>query len=97
MILIPAPGAPSFLSNHKYNYAVEGVVSVFLTGADKQETNVKLSGQATVSALGNCGYVLRVPNLQISGPDGKVSKSTIIYVLYVDLKEDIEQRGCLLE
>lgn len=67
-----AASSPTFLANHKYSYGVEGVVSVYLTGADKQETGVKLQGQVTVSALGNCAHVLKIQNLVISGPDGKV-------------------------
>ncbi|CAG9133770.1 unnamed protein product [Plutella xylostella] len=65
------PSGASFLAGHKYNYAVEGVVSIYLSGADKQETSVKLLGQVSVSALGNCAHVLKVNNLVISGPGGK--------------------------
>ncbi|XP_013192546.1 apolipophorins isoform X2 [Amyelois transitella] len=62
---------PTFLNGHKYNYGVEGTVSIYLTGADKQETGVKLLGQATVTGVGNCVNELVVQNLAISGPDGK--------------------------
>ncbi|XP_063370071.1 apolipophorins isoform X1 [Cydia amplana] len=66
-----SPSGPTFLNGHKYNYGVEGTVSIYLTGADKQETSVKLLGQVSVAVLGNCAHVLRVQNLVISGPDGK--------------------------
>ncbi|KAI8425854.1 hypothetical protein MSG28_011618 [Choristoneura fumiferana] len=66
-----ASSSPTFLNGHKYNYGVEGTVSIYLTGADKQETSVKLLGQVSVASLGNCAHVLRVQNLVISGPDGK--------------------------
>ncbi|XP_049881562.1 apolipophorins [Pectinophora gossypiella] len=66
-----SPTAPSFLSGHSYNYGVEGTVSIYLTGADKQETSVKLLGQVAVTAVGNCVNELKVQNLVISGPDGK--------------------------
>ncbi|RVE54932.1 hypothetical protein evm_000299 [Chilo suppressalis] len=61
----------TFLTGHKYNYGVEGTVSIYLTGADKQETSVKLLGQVTVTSIGNCVNELKVQNLVISGPDGK--------------------------
>ncbi|GBP78977.1 Apolipophorins [Eumeta japonica] len=64
-------GSPAYLTGHKYSYSVDGDVSVYLTGADQQETGVKLSAQVTVSALGNCAHVLRVQNLIITGPGGK--------------------------
>ncbi|XP_053619006.1 apolipophorins isoform X2 [Plodia interpunctella] len=63
--------APTFLNGHKYNYGVEGIVSIYLTGADKQETGLKLLGQATVTSVGNCVNELVVQNLAISGPDGE--------------------------
>lgn len=63
--------APTFLNGHKYNYGVEGTVSIFLSGADKQETSVRLLGQVSVTAIGNCVNELTVQNLAISGPDGK--------------------------
>lgn len=66
-----SPSAPSFLSGHSYNYGVEGTVSIYLTGADKQETSVKLLGQVSVTSIGNCVNELKVQNLAISGPDGK--------------------------
>ncbi|XP_026318173.1 apolipophorins-like [Hyposmocoma kahamanoa] len=66
-----SPTSPTFLNGHKYNYGVEGTVSIFLTGAEKQETSVKLLGQVSVAALGNCVNELVVQNLVISGPDGK--------------------------
>ncbi|CAH0764921.1 unnamed protein product [Diatraea saccharalis] len=61
----------TFLTGHKYNYGVEGTVSIYLTSADKQETSVKLVGQAVVTSIGNCVNELRVQNVLISGPDGK--------------------------
>ncbi|KAH9637818.1 hypothetical protein HF086_017596 [Spodoptera exigua] len=67
-----APTTQSFLNGHKYNYGVEGTVTVFLTGASNQETSVKLLGQVSVSSVGNCVHELAVQNLVISGPDGKV-------------------------
>ncbi|XP_050357243.1 apolipophorins [Nymphalis io] len=63
--------APTFLNGHKYTYGVEGSVSVYLTGAEKQETNVKIFGQVSVTAAGNCVLSLKVNSLAISGPDGK--------------------------
>ncbi|XP_045779870.1 apolipophorins [Maniola jurtina] len=61
----------TFLNGHTYNYAVEGTVKVYLTGGDKQETNVKIFGQVSVTAYGNCELSLKVNSLAISGPDGK--------------------------
>lgn len=84
MLSIAATG-PSFLSNHKYNYAVEGLVKIYLTGSEKQETSVKLTSQVSVAAQGNCGYVLRVQNLQISGPDGKVETVYYKFSIYFNL------------
>lgn len=49
---------------------------MFLTGADKQETTVKIFGQVAVSAYGNCELGLKVNSLAISGPDGKVDITT---------------------
>ncbi|XP_038219067.1 apolipophorins [Zerene cesonia] len=66
-----SPSSPSFLNGHTYNYGVEGTVSVYLTGANKQETNVKVFGQVAVTALGNCAHALKVNALAISGPGGK--------------------------
>ncbi|XP_047037209.1 apolipophorins isoform X1 [Helicoverpa zea] len=66
-----SPTTQSFLNGHKYNYGVEGTVTIFLNGASNQETSVKLLGQASVSAVGNCVHELSVQNLVISGPDGK--------------------------
>ncbi|KAJ8705174.1 hypothetical protein PYW07_011001 [Mythimna separata] len=66
-----SPTTQSFLNGHKYNYGVEGVVTVYLTGASNQETSVKLLGQVSVSSVGNCVHELAVQNLVISGPDGK--------------------------
>ncbi|XP_039760975.1 apolipophorins [Pararge aegeria] len=63
--------APTFLNGHTYNYAVEGEVRVYLTGADKQETTVKIFGQVAVTAYGNCELSLKINSLAISGPDGK--------------------------
>ncbi|VVC87559.1 unnamed protein product [Leptidea sinapis] len=63
--------SPSFLNGHTYNYGVEGTVSVYLSGAERQETNVKIFGQVSVTALGNCAHSLKVTALAISGPDGK--------------------------
>lgn len=76
----PAPTLQQFAQGQKYNYVVEGTVNIFLTGSpDKQETGIKLLGQASVTAIGNCGYELAVQNLAISGPDGKVWKYTNIF------------------
>ncbi|XP_022112947.2 apolipophorins [Pieris rapae] len=61
----------TFLNGHTYTYGVEGTVSVYLTGAEKQETNVKIFGQVSVTALGNCAHSLKVNSLAISGPNGK--------------------------
>ncbi|KAJ0171016.1 hypothetical protein K1T71_013215 [Dendrolimus kikuchii] len=61
----------AFQNGQKYNYAVEGTVTIYLTGADKQETSVKLLGQVSVTALGNCAHELAVQTLGLSGPDGK--------------------------
>ncbi|CAK1546590.1 unnamed protein product [Leptosia nina] len=63
--------APGFLNGHTYTYGVEGTVSVYLTGVEKQETNVKIFGQVSVTALGNCAHALKVNSLAISGPNGK--------------------------
>ncbi|KAJ8707317.1 hypothetical protein PYW08_010569 [Mythimna loreyi] len=70
-----SPTTQSFLNGHKYNYGVEGVVSIYLTGASKQETSVKVLGQVSVSSVGNCVHELAVQNLVISGPDGKKYQS----------------------
>ncbi|XP_022837131.1 apolipophorins isoform X2 [Spodoptera litura] len=70
-----SPTTQSFLNGHKYNYGVEGTVTVFLTGASNQETSVKLLGQVSVSSVGNCVHELAVQNLVISGPDGKKHQS----------------------
>ncbi|CAH0599019.1 unnamed protein product [Chrysodeixis includens] len=70
-----SPTIQSFLNGHKYNYGVEGTVTIFLTGASSQETNVKLLGQVSVTAVGNCVHELAVQNLVISGPDGKKHQS----------------------
>ncbi|CAB3232890.1 unnamed protein product [Arctia plantaginis] len=66
-----SPTSQTFLSGHKYNYGVEGTVSIYLTGASNQETSVKLLGQVSVAAVGNCVHELTVQNLVIGGPDGK--------------------------
>ncbi|XP_037295541.1 apolipophorins isoform X2 [Manduca sexta] len=63
--------SPSFAAGQKYNYGVEGTVSVYLTGADNQETSLKMLGQASVSAISNCELELSVHNMVLSGPDGK--------------------------
>lgn len=70
-----SPTTESFLNGHKYNYGVEGTVNIYVTGADKQETSVKLLGQVSVTALGNCAHELTVQNLVISGPNGKKYQS----------------------
>lgn len=70
-----SPTTQSFLSGHKYNYGVEGTVTIYLTGASNQETSVKLLGQVTVASVGNCVHELAVQNLVISGPDGKKHQS----------------------
>ncbi|XP_041983389.1 apolipophorins [Aricia agestis] len=61
----------SFAPGQTYRYDVDGTVSVYLAGADKQDTSVKILGQVSVSSAGNCAMVLKVNNLAISGPDGK--------------------------
>ncbi|RVE43134.1 hypothetical protein evm_012213 [Chilo suppressalis] len=71
MLVVSVGSTTTFLTGHKYNYGVEGTVSIYLTGADKQETSVKLLGQVTVTSIGNCVNELKVQNLVISGPDGK--------------------------
>ncbi|KPI95250.1 Apolipophorin [Papilio xuthus] len=63
--------SPTFLPGHTYNYGVDGAVSVYVTGAEKQQTGVKIFGQVSVSGQGNCGYSLKVNSMTISGPDGK--------------------------
>ncbi|XP_072946075.1 apolipophorins [Epargyreus clarus] len=63
--------SPGFLNGHTYNYGVDGSVSVYLSGASGKESTVKIFGQVSVTALGNCAHVLNVKNLAIAGPDGK--------------------------
>ncbi|KAL0810218.1 hypothetical protein ABMA28_011000 [Loxostege sticticalis] len=87
--------ATTFLNGHKYNYGVEGTVSVYLSGADNKETSVKLLGQVTVNSVGDCVNELSVQNLAISGPDGKKYPSPpgiekpVLFALY-DGKTDSE-------
>lgn len=69
-----ASSSPGFLNGHTYNYGVDGSVSVYIGGADGKETTLKIFGQVSVTALGNCAHVLNVKNLAIAGPDGKVTK-----------------------
>ncbi|CAH2098987.1 unnamed protein product [Euphydryas editha] len=70
-IISSASSGPTFIPGNKYTYGVEGSVSVYLTGAEKQETNVKIFGQVSVTSAGNCVLSLKVNSLAISGPDGK--------------------------
>ncbi|XP_075987202.1 retinoid- and fatty-acid binding glycoprotein apolipophorin isoform X2 [Anticarsia gemmatalis] len=70
-----SPTTQAFLNGHKYNYGVEGTVTIYVTGASNQETSVKLLGQVSVAAVGNCVHELAVQNLVISGPDGKKHQS----------------------
>ncbi|CAH2060387.1 unnamed protein product, partial [Iphiclides podalirius] len=63
--------SPTFLDGHTYNYGFDGAVSIYVTGAEKQETGVKIFGQVSVTALGNCALALKVNSMTISGPDGK--------------------------
>lgn len=49
------------------------MISVQLAGADAQETKLQVNGAAEVSTDGNCNYVLRLPKLSVTGPDGKRS------------------------
>ncbi|KOB75992.1 Apolipophorin protein [Operophtera brumata] len=70
------PATPGLAANTKYNYGLEGTVAVYLTGSsDNKEAKVKLVGQVSVTALGNCGHELAVQSLVISGPDGKKYQS----------------------
>ncbi|KAM3956905.1 retinoid- and fatty-acid binding glycoprotein apolipophorin isoform 2-T2 [Aphomia sociella] len=70
--LVCRGSATTFSKGDKYNYGVEGTVSIFLTGgADKQETGVKLLGQVSVTSVDRCINELTVNNLVISGPEGK--------------------------
>ncbi|XP_028026671.1 apolipophorins isoform X1 [Bombyx mandarina] len=70
-----SPAGPTFQAGQTYNYGVEGSVTIFLSGADNQETGVKLLGQVSVTALDNCNYQLDVQKLSVSGPDGKKYES----------------------
>ncbi|CAG5023066.1 unnamed protein product [Parnassius apollo] len=66
-----SPSSQTFLNGHTYNYGVDGIVAIYVTGAEKQKTEVKLFGQVSVTALGNCALALKVNVLTIAGPDGK--------------------------
>jgi hypothetical protein len=68
------PGSQSaFQKDNTYTYFLDGNAKVFLSGADNQETGVKITAQATVVGLGNCAQLLKISSLMITGPDGTVS------------------------
>lgn len=68
-------GKLNYQSGQQYSYNIESTVAVALAGADAQETNLHITGQANVNGLsGDCQYSLRLQNVVVTGPDSTKTK-----------------------
>lgn len=55
-----------------YSYKLEGNSVTKLTGATGDQSKVGITADVQVSLLSSCEHVLKVTNVQVSGPDAKV-------------------------
>lgn len=55
-----------------YSYGIDSTVTIYLSGNDKQETQVRIQGSANIFVGGNCDYAMKLNQLTITKPDGKV-------------------------
>ena len=64
----------SFQDGTVYKYQFEGSTVTTLPGVQNDVTKLSVTGTAEVSAQGQCAFVLKLSNVNIQGPDGKVTR-----------------------
>lgn len=63
------------MEGNVYKYQLEGSTTTTLPGSDNAITTLGLSATAEVFAESKCQHVLKLSNVVVSGPDGKVRNS----------------------
>lgn len=66
-----AVGGP-FLEGQVHKYQLEGSTVTRLPGSPSDVTSLGISATVEVFAESKCQHVLKLSNVQVKGPDGKV-------------------------
>lgn len=62
----------NFQEGTVYRYQFEGSTVTTIPGVTNDVTKLSITGTAEVNAQGQCGFVLKLSNVNVQGPDGKV-------------------------